>query len=332
MKFFHGIQICQKLFLFLLAIARMRFRNLCAFVSKHGVQDRVHGNARKMPHNACSFSSIEHISKFIANTEDTHGLPLLGHLPSCEQKVIVLPSDMTKISVCRSYQAACLQDQLVPVKKSAFYEAWQHLHLSIGTMKPATDLCFECQHFITRIMRSAHLTEHQKSSRLREAEAHLEMARTERNHYNGQIARCKAAFVEGKAPLGMHYSFDYAQQVHFPNNPQQPGPAYFLTARKCQVFGVVCEPLGVQVNYLIDESEATISLLHHYLDTHGLKETKLLLHADNCIGQNKNSAVIHYLVWHVATGVHDSVQLPFMLAGHMKFAPDRHFGPFKKAY
>ena len=32
------------------------------------------------------------------------------------------------------------------------------------------------------------------------------------------------------------YSFDYAQQVHFPNNPQLPGPAYFLTARKCQLF------------------------------------------------------------------------------------------------
>ena len=102
---------------------------------------------------------------------------------------------------------------------------------------------------------------------------------------------------------------------------------------------MVCEPVGVQVNYLIDESEvigkganATISLLHHFLEVHGLKEKRLLLHADNCIGQNKNNAVVNYLMWRVATGMHESVQLSFMLAGHTKFAPDRHFGLFKKAY
>ena len=58
----------------------------------------------------------------------------------------------------------------------------------------------------------------------------------------------------------------------------------------------------------------------------------LLLHADNCIGQNKNNAFIQYLMWRVASGRHKSVQLSFMLAGHPKFAPDRHFGLIKKAY
>ena len=46
----------------------------------------------------------------------------------------------------------------------------------------------------------------------------------------------------------MHYSYDVAQQVHFPKNPLQPGPAYFLTAHKCQI-------LVWQVNYLIDEAD-----------------------------------------------------------------------------
>ena len=337
--FFHGVQICQKMFLFLHTIARTRFKSLCSSVSQHGVQERVHGNARKVPHNASSFVSIEHVSRFITNTADTHGLPLPGRLPSCEQKVVVLPSDMTKMSVYKSYKAVCLQEQIEPMQKSAFYQVWQDLHAGIGTMKPATDLCFECQQFMTRIMRSAHLSEDEKSSRLREAEVHLEMARLERKQYNEQITQCKENIAEGEIPQMMHYSFDYAQQVHFPNNPQQPGPAYFLTARKCQVFGVVCEPIGVQVNYLIDENEvigkganATISLLHHFLETHGLKEAKLLLHADNCIGQNKNNAVVHYLMWRVNTRRHESAQLSFMLAGHTKFAPDRHFGLFKKVY
>ena len=61
--------------------------------------------------------------------------------------------------------------------------------------------------------------------------------------------------TEDTTTLQMHYSFDYAQQVHILKKTQQPGPAYFLTARKCQLFRVACESLGTQVTYLIDEGE-----------------------------------------------------------------------------
>ena len=46
----------------------------------------------------------------------------------------------------------------------------------------------------------------------------------------------------------MHYSFDYAQQVHYPSNPMQPGPIYLKTPRKCGIFGVFCEAVPSQVN------------------------------------------------------------------------------------
>ena len=91
----------------------------------------------------------------------------------------------------------------------------------------------------------------------------------------------------------MHYSHDFAQQVHFPNNPLQPGPAYFLTARKCQIFGVACEPLGWQVNYLIDEAD----VVHHFFEARAEKGKEVYLHADNCVGQNKNNATMQYLAW-----------------------------------
>ena len=38
--------------------------------------------------------------------------------------------------------------------------------------------------------------------------------------------------------LSLSYSFDHAQQIHYPSNPLQPGPLYFKTPRKCGVFGV----------------------------------------------------------------------------------------------
>ena len=84
--FLQGMQVCQKVFLFVHAISRTCFKNLCDSVSNHGVIDRVHGNARKRPHNAFSYSSIENASRFIVNTSDTHGLPLPRRLPTCEQR------------------------------------------------------------------------------------------------------------------------------------------------------------------------------------------------------------------------------------------------------
>ena len=52
------------------------------------------------------------------------------------------------------------------------------------------------------------------------------------------------------------------------------------------------------MNYLIDEAvfvgkgaNTVISLLHHYLSQHSLGECHLHLHADNCVGQNKNNFV-----------------------------------------
>ena len=95
-------------------------------------------------------------------------------------------------------------------------------------------------------MRSAHLSEVAKFEWLQQAEAHLQLAKVEREWYNSQIADCKTPTTSGDTT--MHYSFDYVQQVHFPSNPQQPGPAFFLITRKCQLFGVASEPLGTQVN------------------------------------------------------------------------------------
>ena len=49
-------------------------------------------------------------------------------------------------------------------------------------------------------------------------------------------------------------------------------------------------------------------------------------------GQNKNNAMVQYLVWRVMTGRNTTIELNFMLAGHTKFSPDRHFGNFKTLF
>ena len=190
----------------------------------------------------------------------------------------------------------------------------------IDTMKPASDLCFLCQQLMSSIAKATHLTEEEKSDHLVRADQHLKLAK-ERDEYNKQIKDGKEKFkdleasdTQGNNQGFMHYSYDFPPQLHFPNNAQQPSAAYFLAARKCQLFGVTCEPLAKQVNYLIDEADnvgkganTTISPVHHFLEHHGMKVDHLLLHADNCVGQNKNNATIHHLCWRVS----------FMLPGHV---------------
>ena len=73
--------------------------------------------------------------------------------------------------------------------------------------------------------------------------------------------------------------------MHYPSDPLQPGPVFFLTPRKCSIFGVHCEAFPRQVNFLCDEagdcgkgSNTVISQLHFFFENHRLgKETSFLL-------------------------------------------------------
>ena len=60
------------------------------------------------------------------------------------------------------------------------------------------------------------------------------------------------------------------------------------------------------MTYLIDEgynvgkgANSIISMLHHFFEVHGLGETSVHLHADNCTSQNKTVYdVLFYVAMH----------------------------------
>ena len=236
------------------------------------------------------------------------------------------------------------------VGESSFRSLWKQLVPYVVTSKPMSDLCWTCQKNNILVYRSANLAEAEKSERLQAQEAHLRRAEQQREVYRGMVKESREFLeVAGIKELresrpctlsgSVHYSFDYAQQVHLPSNPLQPGPIYFLAPRKVGIFGVCCEGLPRQVNYLIDEahmvskgSNAVVSYLHHFFDTYGLGETDATLHCDNCAGQNKNNFVLWYCAWRVSLGLHNSISLNFMIPGHTKFAPDCFFGLLKQAF
>lgn len=166
-------------------------------------------------------------------------------------------------------------------------------------MKPSSDLRMlhlsrECR---------CHYASYQPIRRwekLKAAEEHLKAAKEERKAYRIKVQLRKTNWdglpvdehEEGishcSLPISMLYSFDHAQIVHdlSKSNHLQPGPMYFKTVQKCEMFGICCEGSRIQVNYRINEGESTgkgansiISYLHHFSEVYGVGEQHLQLQA-----------------------------------------------------
>lgn len=127
----------------------------------------------------------------------------------------------------------------------------------------------------------------------------------------------------------VHYTIDFSQYINLQHSSQEVGALYFLTPRKVQIFGVCDENFPMQTNYSIDEQQtigengsrthgpnAVLSMLHHYLHGNTYDEKACHFHADNSVGQNKNKTTLHYLLWRCAKGLHKTISLHFMIAGH----------------
>ena len=142
-----------------------------------------------------------------------------------------------------------------------------------------------------------------------------------------------------------HYTFDFAQQLQVPYHARQVGPLFFKVPLKVQLFGTCNDSTNTQVNYMYDESQSigmngtlahgpnsVVSMLHHFFQHYSGHELECHLHADNCVGQNKNRTVVGYLAWRVITGLNRKITLSFMLVGHTRCFVDGNFGLLKRFY
>ena len=195
-----------------------------------------------------------------------------GEYQGSRSDIKLLPSSMSKRGIWKTYHSAADEESSIhAVAYTTFCSLWRLLLPSV-IMKPMTDLCWTCHQNSTAILRATNCSDANKSITIKEAEEHLRIVQIERSFYKSTCDACRESVrahftVNGEFTppvlaskittntndIQVHYSFDYAQ-VHFPSDPLQPGPIYFLTPRKCTVFGVNCEALPCQVNFLTDEA------------------------------------------------------------------------------
>ena len=170
-------------------------------------------------------------------------------------------------------------------------------------------------------------TEEQLASVTQGLESHLKVAREEHQFYNDIISAAKDCLSdptseEPFAPSITHITFDFAQQIELPFHTRQVGPLYFKSHFRVQLFGICNEAAHRQRNYLFHEGQcigedckkahgpnALVSMVDHYLDTTRDVADVLHMHADNCVGQNKNKTTIAYLVWRTLLGLKFTVHV-----------------------
>ena len=168
-------------------------------------------------------------------------------------------------------------------------------------MKPMSDLCWMCQQNSSAILRATNKPESVKLPQLKKLRTPLSCTidykticdscclqitshfKSTDNAFTPPPPHCKIPYNSND--ISAHYSFDYAQQVHFPADPLQPGPIFFLTPRKCSIFGVHCKAIPRQINFLTDEAadcgkgvNVVISQFHYFFSNHGLGEKVVDLH------------------------------------------------------
>ena len=120
---------------------------------------------------------------------------------------------------------------------------------------------------MTKLLHEANLSKLEKSDYIKAQQDHLNCAQAEQEVSRNTCSDADTTFmcIEDEVDFNesreacsfdgsMHYSFACAQQVYIPSNPLQPGPIYFKAPRKCGIFGIMCEGIPRQVNYLIDEA------------------------------------------------------------------------------
>ena len=369
-RFDKKTEICRTAFQYIHLVRESRFKRLKQLASQGILVPFKHGNTKRNPNNLLPQDDQEKVIQFIENFIEVHGLPMPGGMRDGYREIL-LPSQLSYLSIWRDYEENIAEEEKEKTAKDSekirtvgydtFKKIWQQSFWYAKFQKNRSDLCDYCQDIKDKLRFCEN--EEETSNILEGYKQHTDIVLKARGRYKDEIEQSKEQWstlptetrqrmvnnlseydkVTEQDPcsqkLTMHYSFDFAQQVHYPYSCQQKGKEYFISPRKCQVFGVCAEALSRQVLFLVDEEEtrgkgslAVISMLDAFFQFHGLGETEAKLHADNCVGQNKNNFVMWYLLWRVMNGLHERITISFMPPGHTKFSPDSYFGLFKIRY
>ena len=115
-------------------------------------------------------------SVYLRRSHVIEKLPVIMSWSYKDYKVMLLPSGMSKVYVHRQYVKAYDSENQggdAVISRRTFESLWSQLCPYITVMKPATDVCFECQENTSLLMKAANMPESMKSKLISHAQKHF---------------------------------------------------------------------------------------------------------------------------------------------------------------
>lgn len=265
-------EICRNAFQYIYQVGDSRLKRLKKLASHGEISPHRNGNTNRAPSNLLPHSDVDRLINFLENFVEIHGLPLPGGMRAGHQEIL-LPSDFSYASVWNKYVASIgdlsskHQKEYRVIGYDSFRSIWQQSFPQVkfqANLSSLCDYCFDIKDQL-RYCESFEPTQ----SLYRSYQEHYQDVQTARTVYHDEVNAAKQQwnslskekqeeilnnlsnpekFQDQKhcrLKIATHYSFDYAQQVHYPYSSQQKGKEYFMTPRKCQVFGVCAEAISL---------------------------------------------------------------------------------------
>ena len=202
-----------------------KLSNVMHWYKKKGLVPRCLKSGGRREVRSLSHSDIVRVVSFMKDYGEDNAISLPGRIPGQKNFAVkLLLSNTTRSSVFHFYKNALSEGERA-VKKRTWYRLRKTLTPHIVTQKPMSDLCWYCQRNHSEIYLSNNLPAAVKLAKLKKQEHHLAIVDQERCAYREMVSNAKTTIsmeqVENLSPnalcsrpITMHYSFDFAQQVH----------------------------------------------------------------------------------------------------------------------
>ena len=135
------------MYLFAHGVGNTRYRNICKHYDTHGFTPRRHTITGRCAANALSLNDERHVINFITTFADCNAMSLPGRMPKMKDYTVrMLPSDVTKANLWRTYTRACGDLSSKAVRLTKFKNIWKlYLPHNVVMKRISSDLCDTCQ-------------------------------------------------------------------------------------------------------------------------------------------------------------------------------------------
>jgi len=193
-----GLAVCRDMFLFVHGISDKRFRKIQGIFLADGLVEKIHGNAKRIPHNSLAFVDTENVVTCIRNYAQQNALFLPGRQAGVFNSALkLLPTSDTKKNIFYDvYKPSCEIAGVKDVSLVSFRKLWKTFCPEIVISKPKWDLCKFCQKNYTSVNREVQLDDEEKRKVTEDMTKHLNNVAQEREYYNNVIANTKVKLKE----------------------------------------------------------------------------------------------------------------------------------------